>query len=88
MQYYGFQPIEQNGKWYWPKATIKTTFITVLFPLIPLETQIVFNETPGIFSKEFQLIPIKMCWKQVFSILATSYLSITIILILVKFFWV
>jgi hypothetical protein len=84
LYHYGFNLSETN---YVALATYKTKFISVIFPLIPLRTQIVFNEHPEGMSKQFYAIPVKMYWKQAFGILSVSYTSILIILIIMRVIW-
>jgi len=68
---------------------IRTLFIAFIIPLLPLRSQIIFNEEKkGIIFREtgFNAIPIKMCWNQVFSVLIWSYAIIAIIIILLDVF--
>jgi hypothetical protein len=64
----------------------RTKFLAFIIPLIPLRTQIIFNEeNSGIIFREgkFNVIPVEMYWKQAFLILAISYtfiLSLIVIL--------
>lgn len=59
---------------------IQTTFISFIFPLIPLRSQIVFNieedKSDPDFKKKFNAIPIELYWKQAFFILSLSYGSL------------
>ncbi|EMR74497.1 hypothetical protein MBGDF03_00806 [Thermoplasmatales archaeon SCGC AB-540-F20] len=66
---------------YLPK--FKTKFISLLFPLIPLRTQVIFNEVgDGIFESKFNAIPVEIHWKQAFGILAISYTSLLLIVVI------
>jgi len=87
LEYYGLTPdinYEQIIPGYLPR--FRTKFLALFIPLIPLRTQIIFNEeNKGIFFREgkFYAIPVKMYWKQVYSILSCSYSLILLIIIVI-----
>jgi hypothetical protein len=56
----------------YPKFTTKF-FTGLAIPIIPLNSQITYNERGTGMGWEFNAIPIKMNWKQVFKIYAVSY---------------
>ena len=61
----------------------RTKFLAFFIPLIPLRTQLIFNEeNEGIIFREgkFNAIPVEMYWKQVFLILAISYILISLVI--------
>lgn len=68
---------------YLPK--FRTKFLTFFIPLIPIRTQIIFNEEKrGIIFREgkFNVIPVEMYWKQAFFILSFSYGSLLILIMI------
>jgi len=88
LEYYGLSSnIDYDKINPWTLPRFRTKFLAIVLPLLPLRTQIMINEEKEglIFRKaEFYAIPVKMHWKQVFSVLSWSY---TIMLILIIFIY-
>lgn len=87
LEYYGLLPDIDFEKIH-PSTLprFRTKFLAFVLPLIPLRTQIMINEEKEglIFRKaEFYAIPVKMHWKQVFSVLSWSYaIMFTLIIVI------
>jgi len=61
---------------------IQTKFISLLFPFIPLRSQVIFNVEDRGLEKQFNALPIEMYLKQAFFILSVSYKSLILIAII------
>lgn len=102
LKYYGLEPTEWHEEYYKKYGSdlrdlpfsmrkyfpqIRTKFISIFFPLIPLQSQVVFNiEDLGI-EERFNAIPVELYWKQVFFILSFSYGSMLVIAILISLYF-
>ncbi len=62
----------------------QTKFISILFPIIPVRSQIIFNKQDMGMESRFNAIPIQLYWKQAFGILAISYTSLLVITVILK----
>jgi hypothetical protein len=82
MSFYGFEPIENKGKWYYPIARFKTIFISALWiPFIPFKTQIIIDREDS----SFYALPVETYWRQAFAILTVTYFMFFFITVTVVF---
>jgi hypothetical protein len=102
LEFYGLEPPEEIKKMYLHYSNnikdmslyeqkylprFRTKFLAFIIPLIPLRTQIIFNEeNKGIIFREgkFNVIPVEMYWKQAFLILAISYTFIFVLIVILS----
>jgi len=80
LRFYGFEVADGITI---PLVKFKTKFISIVFPLIPLRTQVIFDEQSLGLETKFYAMPVKMYWKQAFKILTISYTSLLLIIIIV-----
>lgn len=65
---------------------IKTKFFVFIVPLIPLGSEIQYNETPNTSGGYvYQFIPVKLNWKQTLKIMSLSYTGLLIIILGIYF---
>jgi len=98
LKYYGLEPNELNKELYKKYGStmkgipfyeqkhipkFKTKFISIIYPLFPLATQVVFNEEEGGLETSFYAIRVRMYWKQSFGIMAISYGNLLAILVFI-----
>jgi len=85
MRFYGFQLVEQGGKWYYPIARFKTIFLAGFWiPFIPLKTQIIIDRGDG----SFYPFPVEMYWKQAFTILTITYFGFFFLTTMIVLGWI
>jgi hypothetical protein len=80
LRFYGFEVADGITI---PLVKFKTKFISIVFPLIPLRTQVIFDEQSLGLETKFYAMPVKMYWKQAFKILTISYTSLLLIIVIV-----